>query len=296
MAWLLFMDESGHDHQQMPYEVRGGFAIEDTRLWDFVKDVMHLEVQCFGARLSDYKSEIKGMKLLSSDRFKQLTKDPRANFDPADRQVLCRSLLQAGLENRPPTREQLTAYAQACLAMADGLLDLLYRHYASVFASMIPRGTAKPPAGSERDRLRKDHTFLLERFYYFLEWHQQMGLLVMDEVEKDADRRFVSRLHNYFTRTAKGNARTRWIVPSPFFVSSDMALPIQVADVVLYAINWGYRHPNEPHLTAPVRQEVADRYLRKLETLKWKGDGYHEGRVFRSYGIFCVPDLFLARD
>jgi len=27
MAWLLFLDESGHDHKQMPYEVRGGVAL-----------------------------------------------------------------------------------------------------------------------------------------------------------------------------------------------------------------------------------------------------------------------------
>ena len=27
MAWLLFLDESGHDHKQMPYEVRGGIAL-----------------------------------------------------------------------------------------------------------------------------------------------------------------------------------------------------------------------------------------------------------------------------
>jgi hypothetical protein len=280
----------------VPYEVRGGFAIQDRRLWDFVKSVMRLEHDCFGAQLSDYKSEIKGTKLLGGDRFKQLAKDPRPAFDAGQRQKLCRTFLQAGLEKRPPTRDQLTAYAQASLAMADGLFHLLFDHYAVVFASMIPRGTAKPPVGTDSDRLRKDHTFLLERFYYFLEGKKEMGLLVMDEVEKDADRRFVSRLHGYFTKTGKGNARTHWIVPSPFFVSSDMALPIQVADVVLYAINWGYRHPKEPHLTGPVRKEIADRYQWKLGELKWKGDGYHDGRVFRSYGIFCVHDLFAARE
>lgn len=26
MSWLLFLDESGHDHKQIPYEVRGGIA------------------------------------------------------------------------------------------------------------------------------------------------------------------------------------------------------------------------------------------------------------------------------
>ncbi len=27
MSWLLFLDESGHDHRQLPYEVRGGIAL-----------------------------------------------------------------------------------------------------------------------------------------------------------------------------------------------------------------------------------------------------------------------------
>ena len=27
MSWLLFLDESGHDHRHMPYEVRGGVAL-----------------------------------------------------------------------------------------------------------------------------------------------------------------------------------------------------------------------------------------------------------------------------
>ena len=27
MAWLFCIDESGHDHKSMPYEVRGGVAI-----------------------------------------------------------------------------------------------------------------------------------------------------------------------------------------------------------------------------------------------------------------------------
>lgn len=32
MAWLLFLDESGHDHRQMPYEVHGGVALQDAQL------------------------------------------------------------------------------------------------------------------------------------------------------------------------------------------------------------------------------------------------------------------------
>jgi type I restriction enzyme R subunit len=61
MAWLLFMDESGHNHKELPYEVRGGYALADTHLWPFVQDVLRLELSCFGARLAEYKSEVKGM-------------------------------------------------------------------------------------------------------------------------------------------------------------------------------------------------------------------------------------------
>jgi hypothetical protein len=35
VTWLLFMDESGHDHKNMPLEVRGGVALHVSRLWDF---------------------------------------------------------------------------------------------------------------------------------------------------------------------------------------------------------------------------------------------------------------------
>src|SRR5207248_1360990 len=111
MAWLLFMDESGHNHKEMPYEVRGGYALADKELWPFVQDVLRLEHDCFGARLADYKSEVKVVKLLKKDRFKHAVQLPA--IDSAKRQHLCRALLQAGLEKRPPTMEQLTAYGQA---------------------------------------------------------------------------------------------------------------------------------------------------------------------------------------
>ncbi len=293
MAWLLFMDESGHSHKELPYEVRGGYALADAHLWPFVQDLIRLELSCFGTRLADYKSEFKGMKLLQKDRFEHAAQMPE--IEAVKRQQFCRALLQAGLEKRPPTREQLTAYGQASLRMADGIFDLLERHKAIIFASAVPCGTAKPPVGAPPppDILRKDHIFLLERFFYFLERERQMGLLVMDEVEKSEDRRFVQRLHDYFVKTGPGRDRSRWIVPSPFFVSSDMALPVQVADVVIYALNWGYRHPAE--MTAPTRPEIESRFGARIEKLKWKGIGYDGARTYKSFGIVCVPDLYTPR-
>src|SRR5665213_748089 len=97
MSWLLFMDESGHDHKQMPYEVRGGIGLHAGEVWPFVQDFQRLELACYGVELSQ-----------------------------------------------------------------------------------------------------------------------------MDEVEKSEDRRFVRRLHSYFTKTQTGRYRTQWIVPTPLFVASDM--------------------------------------------------------------------------
>ncbi len=64
MTWLLFLDESGHDHRQMPYEVRGGVALHAGEVWPFVQDVQRLELQCFGIQLSEFQKELKGCKLL----------------------------------------------------------------------------------------------------------------------------------------------------------------------------------------------------------------------------------------
>jgi len=116
-----------------------------------------------------------------------------------------------------------------------------------------------------------------------------MGLLVMDEVEKTEDRRFAQRLHDYFVKTVPGRERSRWIVPSPFFVASDMALPVQAADVVIYALNWGYRHAAE--MTAPTRPEIENRFCSQIEKLKWKGEGYDGVRTYKSFGIVCARPL-----
>ena len=64
MAWLLFLDESGHDHKQMPYEVRGGVAFQDSQLWPFALAMQRLERDAFGCSLAEYQKELKGSTLL----------------------------------------------------------------------------------------------------------------------------------------------------------------------------------------------------------------------------------------
>ena len=292
MSWLFFLDESGHDHRQMPYEVRGGVAIHVGQLWPFIRAVQKLELDCFGCQLSLYKKEIKGSTLLNRKRFRFAAQGDRM-LDEARRKH-CRSFLTKGLEKKKPVREEFTAYGQACLEMATGICQLLDDHKAMLIASAIPRNVTKPATTEAEEYLRKDHVFLFERFFYLLEEKQEHGVLVMDEVEKTEDRRFVHRMERYFTKTDNGRYRTTWIVPTPFFVSSDMTYAVQAADLCIYCVNWGFRLPLLG-MNAPVRDEIANEFGPWLNSLQYRGEGYRDGEVFQSYGIVYVPDPYTAR-
>ncbi len=286
MTWLFFIDESGHDHKTMPYEVRGGFAIHVSQLWPFVQEMQRLETQCFGCRLA---KEVKGSTLIGRKQFRFASQGEL--FPDRQRQKLCRSFLISG---RSPRRDEFTAYGQACLRMACEIVELLKKSEAVLFATAIPRGVQKPPGFQADSYLRKDAVFLFERFFYFLMEKQEHGVLVMDETDKHEDRRFVARMERYFTRTDTGKNRTSWIVPTPFFVSSDMAATIQAADLCIYAINWGFRLPNRG-MNAQRRDDIANMFGTGLDALQYRGQVARNGRVFDSYGIVYVPDPYEPR-
>ena len=111
---------------------------------------------------------------------------------------------------------------------------MLHDHGARLLAAVIPCSVKRPKTYAAEEYLRKDHVFLFERFFYLLEEKRVHGVLVMDEVDKTEDRRFVRRIERYFTKTGVGRYRTTWIVPTPFFVSSDMTYAVQAADLCIY--------------------------------------------------------------
>ncbi|WP_374631480.1 DUF3800 domain-containing protein [Ferrovibrio sp.] len=289
MSWLFFMDESGHDHKNMPLEVRGGVTLHTKKLWSFIQGWQRLEQDAFGVNLRDFGKEAKGYKLLDRDRIKWAKQT--SAMPNADRRKYARTFLQKGRDKAQPTSTEFAAYGQACIEMARGVFDLLSASEAILFAAAIPRGVKRPEQQRDVDFLRKDHVFLFERFFYFLEAKAEHGLIVMDESEKNLDKAFVSRIEAYFTRTATGRNRTQWIIPAPLFVSSDMTYAVQAADISLYAINWGFRRQNFG-TTLETREEIAAEYGPKLSRLEWEGDGYRDGRVFRTHGFVYVPDPY----
>lgn len=288
MSWLLFIDESGHDHKTTPLEVRGGVALHAKKVWDFITGWQRLERDCFGALLAEFGKEAKGEKLLDKDRWKWAAQSERMPDDLRRKHVL--RFLNAGPAGQSPRRDDFTAYGQASLEMARGAFDLLQAHDARLFATAIPRGVKAPAGYAHGDYLRTDHVYLFERFFYFLEEKHEHGLMVMDQSDTKLDRQFVSRIESYFTKTAVGRNRSYWIVPAPLFVASDMTIGVQAADLCLYALNWGFR----PHEWGDLetRDEIAKEFGPKLARLQWQGEGYRDGRVYRSRGVSLVRDPY----
>jgi len=292
MSWLLFMDESGHDHKTTPYEVRGGIALHAGKLWQFIQGWRRLELDVYGTELSQFRKEIKGCKLLDKDRMKWARQG--ASMPSEERRKHCRAFLTKGLQKEAPRQDEFTAYGQACQLMAEGILKLLVEHDVKLFASAIPQNVVRPHDFDLEEYLRKDHVFLFERFFYFLEDKNEDGLVVMDESDKHEDRRFVRRLHNYFQRTVSGRYRSTKIVPVPFFVASDMAIPVQAADLCIYCINWAYRLPKQG-MRATERLDVKTLTLQWIEKLQYHGQGYKDGETFSTHGIVFVPDPYESR-
>lgn len=116
----------------------------------------------------------------------------------------------------------------------------------------------------------------------------------MDETEKTQDRKFVRQIERYFTQTQAGRYRTSRIVPTPFFVSSDMTYPVQAADVCIYCLNWGFRLPTRS-MNADVRNEIAEEFGQWLNELQFKGEGHKDGTAYHLFGITYVPDPYSAR-
>ena len=182
MSYVFFMDESGHDLHNAPYEVRGGIVINAANLWKFTLDIQKLEISCFGDKSCRPKIELKGTKLLKTKIFKN------AKLDVPPEDIQRRTIEFLNLGDLSPKNYQFAAYSRSCLKMVEELFKLFQRHNVYVFASMIPREKAKVSKEekkylTENGILRKDLVFLWQRYFYFLREHDTNGLLILDETE-----------------------------------------------------------------------------------------------------------------
>ncbi len=280
MAYLLFVDESGQDRRESPYEVLAGVAIRDADLWPLITQVSALELRHFGRRYSDGPSELKAKKILKRKTFRQAQRPP---FDENARRSLAKSCLDDGQRATP---DMISALAQAKIAFAQDVLQACAIARARVFATMVP---ADAPT-STTPGLRKDYAYLFERFSYFLEdgGNDEQGIVVFDELERSRSHLLIDQMRWYFVETRKGQRRAAWIIPEPFFVHSELTTGVQLADLVAYVVSWNFRFgaadaPARNELD-PLGQIIREMRYRALRDI----DGNPE---FGIWSITLIPDL-----
>lgn len=267
MSWLMFVDESGHDHKKMPYEVRGGIVVHVSRLAHLICDIHAAHVDLFGKSLHVNDGELKGEKLLAKRRFKWASTQKPGSLTPDAQRSLIKTFTSPK-EDQKPTRSEFFAYGSASLGMATTALNILKAHDVKLFASLIPRGSPQLNASNE---LREDLSHLLAVFGLFLEERGEHGLMIMDETEKTHDRNFISKLRTHATDSK--NSFSPRIVPTPLFVASEMTEGIQLADLCLYMLNWGaYRvagMSGKNDKGEPDRPEIVAAFSKPISSLFW---------------------------
>lgn len=291
---LLFLDESGTDHGATPYEVTGGVAIPEQKLWEFVQDAEWLQEYCFGGALKQLApgKEFKANDLLARDKFRFAAQGPR--MSDAERRASARRFLLRGRKGEAPRRDEFTAYGQACVIYAEELLRLCLVHGVKVFATIVH---PEAPLTANAWALRRDIAFLFERYYYFLEdlGDDARGLLVFDELERAQCRGLMGRMRDYFQRTETGRRRSSLIIPEPFFVHSDLTSGVQVADVVAYVINWAYRYGQMDEVGRSELQPLAH----LVEQMVYKAerpDPRGSGGVWQIWSVKYLDDLRTQRE
>ena len=248
MAYFLFIDESGHDLTESPYEVLAGISVEDRDLWNLIEAITDAEERCFGLRYSRLKEEFKGKKFLKRKVFRHAAQ--AAPIESEER----RRLAKLSIENGAAVGgHQLTALAQAKLAFVRETFELCSNFHCQAFASIVSREAPRPVSAM----LRKDYAFLFERFFYFLEDRGPtvQGVVVFDELEKTESKILIGQMEEYFLHTTRGKLRAKQVVPQPFFAHSDLTTLIQVADLIAYVTAWAFRIPGI--LNAPARGELT---------------------------------------
>lgn len=249
MATFLFVDESGHDQQDSPCEVLAGVAVRDLTLWPLVQAIRELENKHFGMRYTLGERELKGKKILKTKVFRHA--DSGYTFASKDEQrELAKKALEHGNGAHP---KEYAALAKAKLDFVNEFPSVCAKFKCAVFACMVP---AKAPRPENPDILRKDYTYLFERFFYFLEDQSAKGagIIAFDELEKSQSHILIQQMDSYFLGTHNGQQRSKLIVPEPFFVHSELTTGVQIADLVAYSLAWGrYRAPGQ---SGPARPEL----------------------------------------
>ncbi len=286
MAYFLFIDESGQDRKESPYEVLAGVSILDSDLWDMIKELHDAEIAHFGRRYSEGPRELKAKAILKRKTFNRAT--GATEILPHEVPKFAKAILDDGVGNG--SQKNLKALSLAKIAYVTDVLSICTSYNCRIFASMVSPNAPDTTGGG----LRKDYGYLFERFFYFLEdqsteqGYPQQGVVVFDELDKSKSHILIDQSHRYFKDTAIGRHRASLVIPEPFFVHSDLTTGIQIADLVAYCLSWAFRLKG---MDAPVRDELLP-YIEQIKKLRHRALRSMQGKDdFEIWSIAYIDDL-----
>jgi hypothetical protein len=295
---LLFIDESGQDHQVMPCEVLAGIAVAEENLWNLIKAIRSAEKEHFGDYLRNLRAtEIKARKLLKRKCFRLANQ--RIDIPEQELPALANSFLLKGMESHKSktdclstTARELTGYCRSVLSFVDKVIDMAASFEVRVFASVVDKDTA----ATEKDILKRDFVYLFERYFYFLKTlpEHSRGLVVFDELEKSKAQRLIQQMASYFLGTKTGQFRSSKIIPEPFFVHSELTTGVFLADLTAYIIGWGWRLDR---MSQPIRPELES-FARKLHDMQFVGEKPRDDSdgTWTLYGIKYIQGKVQPQD
>lgn len=268
---LLFIDESGQDHGDMPCEVLAGIAIEQNDLWNLIKAIRAAEKEHFGDYLRNLRiPELKAKTLLKRKRFRiaaQRIEIPEDELPDLAKSTLIKGNIarDRGATNSDVSARELTGYSRSVLRFVDAVLDIAAGFNATIIASVVDINAETP----DRNILIKDVVYLFERYFYLLKNRcpDRRGLVVFDELEKAQAKHLIERMAAYFLGTETGRFRSSLIVPAPFFVHSDLTTGVFLADLAAYVLGWAWRLNK---MNQPIREELRP-LAQKLHDMQFHG-------------------------
>jgi Protein of unknown function (DUF3800) len=286
MAYFLFIDESGHDRRESPYEVLAGVCVKASDLWSLILALRETEVRCFGTRYTAGQAELKAKKLLKTKVFRHAALLPP--LPPEERCELARRCIENGAG---AGMREWAALAQAKIAYVREALEICAHFRCRAFASIVNPSSPVPPG---REHLRKDYAYLFERFFYFLEdtCPRDVGVVVFDELERVQSHILTEQMGSYFLHSATGRHRAMRILPEPLFVHSELTTGVQLADLVAYIVSWGFRTNG---MTEPARPELAP-LVERVRPLRHYAVREKMGNPRFRIWSFAVIDDLRARD
>lgn len=304
MSYLFFIDESGNDRKQMPYEIHGGIAVPLRRAWSLIQTIKDAELRLFGEVLASFDLEVKGERLLQKRTFKFARginkNNPAGTNRPSqaedERRHAALSFLKkgkAGDESIRPSATEFQAYGLACLELVDEIFQACDRHEVKILAAVVEVDAPRPEQRDWEEMLRKDLVDLFERLYHLMESQPDESMAVCVFDQKDdlrgerciEGRRLNEGMARYFSRSHTGRVRSSRILPEPVYARSDLTTLLGVADLVIYVINHVFRP--DASWSRPIRPELTP-YVDWIERLQWVGTRDGQNSLL---GIFRMADL-----